>query len=161
VLNLFPITTLMNDRYLYLPSLPLFGLFAAGAVRTAEGLCATARRFATRNERGPNVPHAEEAARAGRSGAVLACVLAAPLLCVLGAATTRQREVWRGPEPLWTHALSHAGQLPVVRIQWANTLRAEDRTEEACAVLRAALTETEPDRFDRERIEQKLRDWSR
>ncbi|MEX1098632.1 MAG: hypothetical protein WED34_21475, partial [Planctomycetales bacterium] len=32
VLNLIPITTLMNDRYLYLPSITAFGLFAA-AVR--------------------------------------------------------------------------------------------------------------------------------
>ena len=33
VLNLFPITTLMNDRYLYLPSIPLFALVAAGLRR--------------------------------------------------------------------------------------------------------------------------------
>src|SRR5580704_18676505 len=30
VLNFFPITTLMNDRYLYLPSIPVFALMAAG-----------------------------------------------------------------------------------------------------------------------------------
>lgn len=36
VLNLVPITTLMNDRYLYLPCIPLFALAAAGARRLPQ-----------------------------------------------------------------------------------------------------------------------------
>ena len=36
VLNLFPITTLMNDRYLYLPSIPAMALLVASLGVLAE-----------------------------------------------------------------------------------------------------------------------------
>src|SRR5580700_2642715 len=47
VLNFFPITTLMNDRYLYLPSIPIFALMAAGLEQIYVAGRVQISRFAT------------------------------------------------------------------------------------------------------------------
>ncbi len=77
VSNLLPVTALMNDRYLYIPS-------AAGAVLLAAGLVAAARRYP---RYGPMIV-----------GAALVLVF------VLGARTVHRTTAWRSPRALWERA---------------------------------------------------------
>ncbi len=144
VMNLFPLTTLMNDRYLYLPCIPMLTVAFAG-VRVGWGKLISkissedSMRVATRV-----------------TGAVaVGCVIAA---CML--ATQQRLPVWRNGYALWSDAIAKTPSLTVVRIQWANTLQAVGETEQACEVLRGALVETAPDEINTRRIHEKLEAWS-
>jgi hypothetical protein len=75
------------------------------------------------------------------------------------AAAREHLPVWRNGMALWQHAAGHVPQLSVVQIQRANSLHALGEDEQALAALQYALRECEPDRLDRKRIVQKLRDW--
>jgi hypothetical protein len=136
VLNLFPITTLMNDRYLYLPSIPVFALFAAGAVRVAGWMGHPSRLRTT---------------ICGTSAAVL--------ICVYATATWHYLPVWRDGLSLWRYAAIHVPQLPVTQIQLANALHDGGRNAEAVAILRATLSSPRLDKFDERRIHEKLAAW--
>jgi hypothetical protein len=142
VLNFFRITTLMNDRYLYLPCICVFGLAAAAVQRLAERV-------------------AEQLPGRGRglSGLAAGAVL---LLAVCGSffRTQAYLPVWKNPESLWSHAMQHVPQLAVVRIQWASTLHASGRVREAVDVLRLAQQECHADDADRRRMEQHLTEWT-
>jgi len=146
MLNLFPLTTLMNDRYLYLPCIVFFGVAAAGAEAAFRWIV----------ERWP----ALQAGTAARLVPVTAGVL---LLTAVGGTygclTTRQLPVWRDGASLWSHAREVTPTLAVVHIEWANVLHEHGRDEEACAVLVEALEECRPDEADRERIRRKLSEW--
>ena len=132
VLNLFPITTLMNDRYLYLPSI---AVFAVGA-----GLA----QFAV--------------ARVLSSGLMQSGIAACALLAYAWA-THVHLPVWKDDMSLWRHAMQHVPQLSVVRIQYATALgRSGDRAG-AIETLERALAETNPDEGDRERIVRKIGEW--
>lgn len=141
VLNLFPITTLMNDRYLYLPMIPFAAIVGIGIERVATRLPSPAsmRRVSQR----------------------LACGVAGIVcLALLAGETTRYLPVWKNGLALWAHAREHAPELTVVQIQWANTLQREGNTEQAVAVLKQALAQTQPDKQDRQRMIQKIESWS-
>ncbi len=130
VLNLFPLTTLMNDRYLYLPCVPLFAvLLQASQTMWTTGFAA---RFKC-------------ATRPAALG----------LTALLGfwtLGTLNYLPVWRNPESLWSYARVHAPTLAVVHIQWALTLEDLGRKPEAAAALRYALNHCHPDAPDTQRI---------
>ncbi|MEO1999437.1 MAG: hypothetical protein ABGZ17_29680, partial [Planctomycetaceae bacterium] len=144
VMNLFPLTTLMNDRYLYLPSIPVFGLAAWLVVRLVRWL-ADPHRFP-----------AQFTVFRGALPILFAGLIIGPYLV----ATVSYRPVWRNGLSLWTHACSVTPKLAITRIQLANSLQQLDRTPEAIDVLRRALTECGPDAIDQRRIEHKLQEWS-
>ena len=138
VLNFFPITTLMNDRYLYLPSIPALALLVAAAgllLNRFERLVGTKIRWAV-------------------GGALL-------LLVTVGfvARTQAQLPVWRNDLALWESAAQHVPQLPVVQIQRAISLHNAGRTDAALAALDYALIHCRPDELDRKRILEKQAAW--
>ena len=146
VLNLFPITTLMNDRYLYLPCILVF----AGASALAE----SALKHVTKPR-----DCVVGSSRAGRI-AILATV-ASVVLAIMSytAMSTKYVQAWRNPTTLWTHALAHSPELPVVQIQWALTLHDRGETSQACEVLECVIAGPRADRGDRLRIARLLQEW--
>ncbi|MBX3439586.1 MAG: glycosyltransferase family 39 protein, partial [Planctomycetaceae bacterium] len=135
VLNLFPITTLMNDRYLYLPSVCAFGLVAGVVVHGA-------RLFGA-----PRLVASVSAA-----GVLLAVAL-------YGSMTASRLPVWRDDFSLWNHTISRTPQIPVVQIQWADALHTRGETANACDVLRTLLEDNVADEGDRERVRRRLDEW--
>lgn len=149
VLNLIPITTLMNDRYLYLPSIALFGLFAAlGRQMLRLGEC-DASRLPPDDSRGtwrvPGIRTARWATYGAVGTAIVACAVA----------THRHLPVWRDGVSLWTQTARVSPNLAVVQYQLADALFARGETNAAVAALQRAL-ECDPDELDRERIERRL-----
>jgi hypothetical protein len=138
VLNLFPITTLMNDRYLYLPCVPVFA--ALGAI--VQFAWSRACRWR------PQI-HCIESR--------LFMALTALLIGIAGWQTLTYLPVWREPLTLWSHARVHAPSLTVVQIQWAITLEDQGRFAEASNALNYALEHCHPDELDIQRIEKMLR----
>jgi hypothetical protein len=143
VLNIFPITTLMNDRYLYLPCILVFA-----------GTGAAVETMARRMQPGSQWPSVLLRAVA----AIGAGVLVAGSMSYT-AMSMRYVQVWRNPVTLWAHALDCSPRLPVVQIQWALTLHAQGETERACQVLEDVLSEARADEGDRLRIARILSEW--
>lgn len=143
VLNLIPITTLMNDRYLYLPSIALFGLFVAG-------LRSIPRHFGQAERDSDRKP-------AAARFVLVAIVLAA----VAGFAirTHFQLAVWRNSLALWSNAATEAGTLPVVQYQLADAHYAAGNRRRAIALLEQALGNPRTDAGDRRRFEKTLSEW--
>lgn len=141
VLNLFPITTLMNDRYLYLPIIPFAAIVGIGVDRVVRACIKEQENW--------------QWGRMALNGAI-GCSCLAMLAC----STAEYLPVWKDGRSLWAHARQHAPELTVVQIQWANTLHKEGQTEEAVTVLKQALVTTDPDRSDRDRIEKKIELWT-
>jgi hypothetical protein len=140
VLNFFPITTLMNDRYLYLPSIAVLG--------------ATVSAIAVMIER--------VGALRLRQGATILAPVA--LLAATAGLMQRTREylpVWRNDPALWEHAALEVPELSVVQIQRAISLYNAGETEAAITTLDYALAHCDPDQFDRERIHAKKSEWDR
>jgi hypothetical protein len=173
VLNLFPLTTLINDRYLYLPCIPLFALAAAGAraawPRLAPAWCSwvarpeSAKGVASSDRSEPRPSHTQDSQGVppGRvSLQTAAATLTTVAVIALAVAGTRARlPVWRDGLSLWADAVQKTPGLTVVQIQWANTLHDAGRDAEAAAALNYALAHCEPDEIDRARIHEKLRAW--
>ncbi|MCP4511828.1 MAG: hypothetical protein GY826_36115, partial [Fuerstiella sp.] len=143
VLNFFKITTLMNDRYLYLPCITCFALLAA-----------CLQRFLT-------------VTTEGRGRVAISIANGAKWMLTLGAVsaafavTTSHLPVWKNADSLWNHAMTRAPQLPVVRIQYALTLHDNGHRPEAIRILQQALLQTEPDELDRKRILRAIRSWQK
>ena len=91
VLNFFKITTLMNDRYLYLPCIIAFAM-AAGALHKL--LSVTSRRH-----------DATEVNVVYGLATSLRWGLGVTAVCGAIIATSAQLPVWQNAETLWTHAL--------------------------------------------------------
>ncbi|SFH61472.1 hypothetical protein [Planctomicrobium piriforme] len=134
VLNLFPLTTLMNDRYLYLPCVPFFAvigwLLQQGWNRLQTAL--------------PSIRFGYEPA------AALVTTLA------VGAAawgTLTYLPAWRDPVSLWNYARVQTPSLTTMHVQWALTMEDEGKPNEAVAALHYALEHCQPDELDRERIQ--------
>jgi hypothetical protein len=161
VLNFFPITTLMNDRYLYLPSIPVFALIAAGLARIAAfgslQIANHGRRMAAAWIDFDGPADLRPARVVARSLAGAACGV---LVCGYLTVTHERLPVWRNDQALWADAISKSGELPVVRIQWAQSLYAAHQEGQAVAVLKRALWETRPDEADRERMLSTIADWN-
>lgn len=149
VLNFFRITTLMNDRYLYLPCVCVFAP-AAAALQWLAGQAV--RQLPTLRIR-PAVTL--------RSAQLLSSSVLGIVLLLLLRQTHAHLPVWTNAESLWRHALQEVSQLPVVRIQWALTLHDTGRVREAVEVLRQARQEVVADAADRERMERHIADWTR
>lgn len=144
VLNIFPITTLMNDRYLYLPCVLVF----AGAAALAELLLQSITK-----PRDCVAGFGLRMAAAGSTAVLVAAVMS------YTAMSMRYVQVWRNPTTLWTHALEHSPELPVVQIQWALTLHARGETQRACDVLEQVMAGPRADEGDRLRIARLLSEW--
>jgi protein O-mannosyl-transferase len=162
VLNFFPITTLMNDRYLYLPSIPIFALMAA-CLEWIYGLGRTQLAKREVEEAGfsydADRPSERRPVRIlARSVAAAACGV---LLCGYLSVTADRLPVWRNDQALWADAVSKSPNLPVVRIQWAESLYAAHHEGQAVAALKRALVDTRPDEADRERMLEAIADWNR
>ncbi|MEZ6033974.1 MAG: hypothetical protein R3C17_12835 [Planctomycetaceae bacterium] len=141
VLNFFRITTLMNDRYLYLPSIIVFTM-AAGAVHRVI-------RFAEAESNG-----LVQLIGNSLRGMVVVGILAACLNLTLN-----HLPVWQNSQTLWTHAIAQYPKLPVLRIQMALAVHARGQEREAIRQLRLALLECQPDDQDRERMRGMISDW--
>jgi hypothetical protein len=142
MLNLFPLTTLMNDRYLYLTCVPVFGVLFAGLSLLLQAV--TRVLFHSHATWLPKVGHAAAA------GAV-------PVL-LAGAAwgTLNYLPTWRDPVLLWSHARDEVPQLVTVQVQWALTMEEAGHPAEAAAALHTALQNSQPDEADQQRIQKIL-----
>jgi len=119
VLNLFPLTTLMNDRYLYLPSIPIFAIAAFGLYGLWSGILRIGTRFGQSTRWHP---------RLLMSSATIAIgFVVGGLLRASAHLSAKQLPVWKDGLALWQHADRHVAQLPVVQIQLANTLHGMGR----------------------------------
>ncbi|MAT16193.1 MAG: hypothetical protein CMJ46_13095 [Planctomyces sp.] len=155
VLNLFPITTLMNDRYLYLPSIPFFALVASAAASLIGWMVERLEKIAVTRIADFDATSSAHAQR------VRWTLLMSGFLLVVAytGKTVAYMPVWRNGMSLWTYTEQQVPHLAVVQIQMANTLQAEGRTEDARMHLLYALEHCSPDELDRQRIEQKLAEW--
>ncbi|QDT52100.1 hypothetical protein Pan44_01090 [Caulifigura coniformis] len=142
VLNIFPITTLMNDRYLYLPCVLVF----AGV-----GVLVEAALWRILAMRSPGL--------GVRTTVAVSTGLFAAAVMSYSAMSMRYVQAWRNPTTLWTHALVHSPELPVVRIQWALTLHDRGETQRACEVLEEVMAGSRADEGDRRRIARLLGEW--
>lgn len=138
VLNFFPITTLMNDRYLYLPVIPVFA--------SVLGLLGMAiERISSQKAR--------------NRGYVLATIAALLVTAGLVHRTRSYLAVWRNDLALWEHAVAHVPELAVVQIQRAISLYNADNKDAAIEALDYALAHCQPDELDRERILARKAEW--
>ncbi len=142
VLNFFKITTLMNDRYLYLPCIAFFAL-AASSVH---------RLFQMADTVGDSV--------VGYLASGLKWSIGLAAVCAALIATKQHLPVWSNPDTLWNHAMKTVPQLPVVRIQMAYTRYDVGQKREAVRTLQRALLECEPDELDRKRITEAITSWT-
>ena len=141
VLNFFKITTLMNDRYLYLPCICVFAVTAAGFNRLLL----------------VSQDHAGELLDRLATG--MKCTAGMTAICCAMIATSQQLPVWKNADALWTDAMAKAPQLPVVRIQMALTEHDSGQKREAVMTLQRSLFECAPDSVDRKRIVKMIRSW--
>ena len=149
VLNLTPITTLMNDRYLYMPSIPFFALACVGVKWGCDRLDAyrTARSEGSSDKTRRAVP-----------GGWIGIPLAATIPLII--ATSEHLPVWENDQRLWENTIAHTPELPLVQIQYAWMLHNAGHHEAAISRLRHTLAELSPDKLDRDRIEETIHDWS-
>jgi protein O-mannosyl-transferase len=148
VLNLFPITTLMNDRYLYLPCVCLFALASVGGARLLA--------YSRKPETGETI-----ASDYRRQFVVntLAAVTVAAIVCGYAMLSTQRLPVWKDDYALWRKTVGQMPQLAVVQIQWADALHQAGEDASARAALHLALARCSPDAGDRKRIHQRLNAW--
>ena len=139
VLNIMPITTMMNDRYMYLPCIIVFGTVTTWL---GKGIEATSECFR----------------RAGlRRG--LQTATAGMLLGFAMVRTTEYVPVWQDSFSLWQHTVARYPEMPVVQIQLAFTEAQHGRLSTAVEIMERALVECQPDDLDRERMHRLVRDW--
>lgn len=145
VLNLTRITTLMNDRYLYLPLIPFFAVLVAAGVQLAENW------------------EGIDATQVGAISTVRLRLLKASVPALLavffGVLTTQHLPVWRNDAALWQHTLAHLPHVPVVRIQYAWMLHHQGQTAEAIQFMQSTLNDYGPDELDKVRIEETITEW--
>jgi len=141
VLNLFPITTLMNDRYLYLPMVPFFCGVLLGVNELLKAI---------QVKRLTEVFHAA-------NFQVASIIVFVSMFCW---GTLSYLPVWSQPLTLWHHAQEETPSLTVVQIQWAITLKELGEVDAAAQALHFALDHCHPDEFDQKRIQTKLDEWA-
>jgi len=165
VINLFPITTLMNDRYLYLPCIPLFALLAGGLRQSADWLRRKLRRAAKANRlasmKTGETHQPRPLVRPGTPSLARACpaIVVGLLVTWYMFATWAYLPVWSNGLALWRDAVKKTPQLAVVQIQLANSLHDAGEDREAVSILEQTLSEGRPDELDRRRILEKLASW--
>jgi hypothetical protein len=139
----------MNDRYLYMPSIPFFALVCCGVKWGCERLDA---KRATRSEQ--PAATSKQPVNGGWIGIPLAATI--PLII----ATYEHLPVWQNDQALWENTMARTPDLPLVHIQYAWMLHNSGHREAAISRLRHTLTEMTPDDLDRKRIEETIQDWS-
>ncbi len=157
VLNLFPITTIMNDRYLYLACIPFFAaLIAVLQIGIEAGLVMMRNGTGSLKEQGEtdffNKYNGLIAHRILLTGLSFAIILAA-------FQTSRYLTVWKNDRTLWEHAVFQTPQLPVVQYQYALALWRTGDQPQAIDVLERALCLDRIDAYDQKRFEKKLHEF--
>ena len=150
VLNLVPISTLMNDRYMYVSCIPLFGLWAYGLSWVAG--------ISTRWGKSSAAEGVERSTRTFAVAGFQTVAVALAVLPTLGYAqlTHEHLPVWRNSRALWENVREHVPQLAVVQIQWSDTLHEAGDNAGALTALETALARCQPDELDRRRILEKM-----
>lgn len=143
VLNFFRITTLMNDRYLYLPCIVLFGVTATGIERT----------FCRLMDTGDSLVR-------GFAG-ITRWSMSLGLVVAAMSVTSQNLSVWQNSSSLWNYAMTQVPQLPTVRMQLALTHHDTGQIRQAIEILREAMKECQPDELDRKRMSLAIEQWSR
>ena len=139
VLNLLPISTLMNDRYLYMPSIPFFAMLVLGWDRLFEFVRA-------RTDRSTKM--------ISEHGLRFCAQILAPLLAIaiLVSMAKSHLPVWKNSLALWQDASSKQPQLAVVQYQLADALVETGDRQAAIGVLDWAMKNCHPDAADRTRM---------
>ncbi len=157
VLNLFPITTIMNDRYLYLACIPFFAASIALLQTGIEaGLVLIRRGIISLDEQSQPNPFKKQ------NGILAHRILLTGLsiTIILGTfQTNRYLAVWKNDRTLWEHAALQTPELPVVQYQYALALWRTGAHHKAIDVLELALTLDRVDAYDQKRFEKKLREY--
>ncbi|WP_437192882.1 hypothetical protein [Planctomicrobium sp. SH527] len=133
MLNLFPLTTLMNDRYLYLTCVPCFAVMGWLVQQLGKILVEVFPILA-------------------RLRKLAAITVTTAAIGLMAWGTVQYLPTWRDPLSLWNHARITTPSLPTVHYQWALALNDAGRTHEAIAALEFALANSNPDQVDQERI---------
>ena len=141
VLNFFRITTLMNDRYLYLPCILFFAVGATVVHRILSGPL----------ENGDSL--------ASTFTGITRWSLSLGLVVATLLATTQHLPVWRNSFTLWNHAMTQVPQLSAVRMQLALTYHDSGQNRQAIRILQQALLECQPDDRDRKRMHDAAEQW--
>lgn len=141
VMNFFPITTLMNDRYMYLPCLVVFCLVVEGLRRVGERI--------------------GQFLGGTRAGVVLAMILCLAAIGAYTAESVKYLTVWRNPITLWSYARAHQPSLVVVQRQWADALYRSGDTPGGLAALQYTLDNCHPDEGEINLIHELQAEWSK
>ncbi len=144
VMNFFPITTLMNDRYMYLPCLVVFTVVALACSRCGAWLTGN-------GEASPLTRVVSIATTATLSIAIVGAYLMASM---------NYLPVWRNPLTLWEHARQQTPSLPIVHIQWADALYRSGDVPGALAALEVAAKHPKLDEGNRSNIDTLRQEWS-
>lgn len=159
VLNLFPITTIMNDRYLYLACIPFFaGLIAVLQTGFEAGLA----YFLNRTKHWKQAVKQKQQQLLSQSDLLAHRILLVGLsvAIVLGSLqTSRYLTVWKNDLTLWEHAVTQTPNLPVVQYQYALALWRTGEHDKAVRRLELALNLDRVDKYDQDRFEKKLQEY--
>lgn len=149
VLNFIPLTTLINDRYLYLPSIPLFAVAVAGVdlwlARIRQSL---SPQLTAEQTTSPTEPWQQWS----QSGRKIQATLWGLALLGCGWLTTQQLPMWRSDLDLWNHTVQVNPTLPIVHYQHALALWEAGQKQQALEKIDHALQLPRLDEFDRERF---------
>ncbi len=137
ILNLFPITTLMNDRYLYLPSIPFWAVIVFGMRYILKFMF----------QKSPAVSR----------GLIVVAVFFA--VDFYQGKTQKHMPVWKNGLSLWTATIKQVPDLPVVQIQLANTYHSLGQDRKALSILHRTINSERLDEADRKRVQEKMRAW--
>lgn len=141
VMNFFPITTLMNDRYMYLPCLVVFCLVVEGLRQAGESIRKTLG--------------------SAQTGIIVASMLGLSAIGAYTAESVKYLKVWRNPITLWSYARDHQPSLVVVQRQWADALYRSGDTPGALAALQYTLDHCHPDEGEVNLILELQAEWSK
>ena len=144
VMNFFPITTLMNDRYMYLPCLVVFGVAAESLRKLGEWLFWS----------GQYAPFTKGLFEVSRG------VLSLTLVGAYLLASMNYLPVWRNPISLWSHARQQTPSLPIVHIQWAEALHRTGDVQGALEALGIAAKHPKLDEGNVSNIDTMRQEWS-
>ena len=144
VMNFFPITTLMNDRYMYLPCLVVFWVMAEGLKRLGEVV-----------SRGPS----DQSPSTGL-GPRLSRGLCLVAIGAYAFAAHHYLPVWRNSYTLWSYARQQTPTLVIVHRKWADALQESGDIDGALAELQYALDELAPSQAEETLLKSLQVEWS-